>query len=853
MVVVSVSWVKRSVAFLVVFAPLPVHAGWLEQAFVAWTRAKVIDRISVSGTRTLGFHSHRVDGDLEAFNSLNYSGMGAKRFTDVGNVNIVGRKVLDVFNFNIQLTDSRFRDPQARTFSLDYQRGPLEFSAGDIRGRLTNSNRLIPFAKTLQGVMAGYRSGRLDVRAVRSEAKGSPRTVSVQGNNTAGPYYLQTSQVVAGSEQVEVDGVAQRLGEDYTITYELGAITFVGKVIPPTSSIVVTFEAFGFNAPRGTIQGAGATYDLGKFGRFGVTAVEQKAKGSGALSTRTELFQGFGAPSTPYFLEFEPMPGRPIAIRLDGVLQTENVDYAFDTGNPAVFYFSRFVAPTSTIEVVYTPKPTATVDGDREVVGLDYRLPVGELGFVSYSQATGRLKNPVNPTSGTARSLDANLTRGPWKFRANARDIPDGYVSVESRSFNRNEKATDFGVDYESGGLTYGLSHRNASVFARRVDSQGNVLTDRARVTELRASTSVAKDENNSWRLEHVRSGSNLRGQETKIATTELSGTRNHGRLRATYGIGHQDGRGPVADGNTTKISTVSMETLRLNLAYQPSADTSLSARTSFSFIRADGESGKGNDVTLAATYNPGERFNANASYGISRSGEIATLGRFQGGSGIGYGGNGFSGGAESNAFNFVPADLTFWNVAAQYRLSQRAGIEAFAYNRSQSGSVTSNTDNTTYGFAFDYDLGKQTNLYASFDTSNTSFFGTDQRSTNQTLNLVLTGVLPGRLSYRAGVSVLLSSKSTPFAQDATSFDLGLMYRLSPRSRALLNAQVGRTRNYLPQDDRMLSVGYQYQIYRNIALIGWYRFRDLKNLDPSVNSGAYRSRGFDLELSFTFR
>ena len=49
-----------------------------------------------------------------------------------------------------------------------------------------------------------------------------------------------------------------------------------------------------------------------------------------------------------------------------------------------------------------------------------------------------------------------------------------------------------------------------------------------------------------------------------------------------------------------------------------------------------------------------------------------------------------------------------------------------------------------------------------------------------------------------------------------------------------------------------LGAFYEYRLWRNVSLIGSYKWRKVDNLDPLFSSGAYRSRGFDLELSFSF-
>src|SRR5689334_14924818 len=72
-----------------------------------WLNQKLFDRIQISGSRTLGYHMQDVEGDREAFRSLTYSGRGGSRFTDTGQINIGGRKVFGVLNFDMQLTDDR--------------------------------------------------------------------------------------------------------------------------------------------------------------------------------------------------------------------------------------------------------------------------------------------------------------------------------------------------------------------------------------------------------------------------------------------------------------------------------------------------------------------------------------------------------------------------------------------------------------------------------------------------------------------------------------------------------------------------------------------------------------------------
>ncbi|MCH8980373.1 MAG: hypothetical protein IH945_14205, partial [Armatimonadetes bacterium] len=228
-----------------------------------WVQRQIFDRITVSGYRRVSYHSHSVTGDTEAFGLGNYGGQGTSSFTDFGNVRVNGHQVLGALNFDLNFQDSRFRDPQGQRFSLDYGVGPWQVDLGDIQGRTLNTNRFAMFNKSLRAVSIGYSGGPFQAKALTSEVRGAPRTVTLNGTNSAGPYFLQSAQIVRGSETIQIDGVRQSLQQDYTINYEIGAITFVNrrtleaKIIPPTSTIVATYEVFGFSGSKGRVQAVG--------------------------------------------------------------------------------------------------------------------------------------------------------------------------------------------------------------------------------------------------------------------------------------------------------------------------------------------------------------------------------------------------------------------------------------------------------------------------------------------------------------------------------------------------------------------------------------------------------------------
>ncbi len=491
-------------------APAQFYAG-------GWLDKNVMKRVQVTGRRVVGLQFQRVEGDQDAYGSLTNYGQGNSRFTDTGNMTISGSKVLGLLDFSFALNDNRFSDPANERYTLGYNRNGVDFAYGTIQGSLLNTNPLVSFSRSLEGAMGGYARGRAAFRFVRSEARGDVRTVPIEGNNTPGPYYLQSGRIVNDSLRVLLDGKVQRLGTDFNLDAELGSITFVDRSIPPTSAIVVTYEAFGVESRRGSIEGLGGSYDLGRLGRLGVTSVRQTAPGAGGGALlRREAFQGYGDPAIPYYLQYVPLPGG-AEVRVDGIVQVPGVvgvaggDYAFDPANPLVFYFRRFIPTSSTIQVTYRPKSTGSVGGSREVAGFDYRLPLGPLdhdagrdrrsvvagvlaksgpvgplpgglgaalaarsapavrgsgydrgNYVQAYSATGRLTDAG--TGGTARGLVGRYDYRGFVLTGAVRDVPPTFVSVEGTGFNRNERASEISLTKRAGPYSYSLQNSNSLV-----------------------------------------------------------------------------------------------------------------------------------------------------------------------------------------------------------------------------------------------------------------------------------------------------------------------------------------------------------------------------------------------------
>lgn len=825
----------------------PINA---ESKTVQFISDKVLKRVKISGFRRLGYHMNSVTGDREAFNQTNYGGLGGNRFTDLGVLRVEGRKVGGYLDFDFNIQDSRFQDPQGEKFTVAVDEGKWNGRLGDIRGQLQNTNRFARVNNTLRGVSLAYKSKGFDARIIASEARGQARTVTIQGTNSSGPYFLQSSQIIRGSERVEVDGVPQVFGQDYTIDYEIGSITFMnrvtlaGKIIPPTSSIVATYESFNFNGTAGRVEGVGLSYNFGKSGKFGFTGIRQMGNGTNQQSTRTEFFQGFGAPSTPYFLQFEPLLTQPIIIRVDGIIQTEGLDYRFDTGNSAIFFFNRFMPTSSDIQVVYTPKPTADVQGDREAIGFDYTLPLGNKGNLVLTHATGRLSNTLNPSSGSAKSADLRYASGPFTILAGVRDVPDGFVSIESTTFNRNEKGHNVDVEFKpKSGQVFGLQQSNYSI-AQRTASGSNTSITRSRFSRAEASYSLLGEANNGWpiSLTASRNQSRTGTNESDIDTISLGTNRVFGKLNTRLSAEKQ---------SVTGTATANLFSWVFGADYSASNVWNFSTELGLSQIAANSEKGTGHDISFTSRYRPSDKFNVRFQLADSDAGRVSSISGFNNGFGSGFNGNGFTSGAVSPTTNAAAAGRLI-RLSGDWQVDDRLALIGSASLFRSTGNITSNSETRALSGGIDYDLGGRTRLSGSLDLSETKFIGSGIRSSATTLNMFINGSPAGRFSYRSGVSALVSGGDSQFKQDAFTFESDLNYNLAPRHTLNFNFSSGQVTGHLPQDDLDMSLTYQYQIWESLALNVGYRFRDVRNRDINATSGAYRSQGLDIVLAFNF-
>ena len=116
-----------------------------------------------------------------------------------------------------------------------------ELSFGDLEATFDNTN-FINYNPKFEGLKARYFPDN-EYMGAFAISKGKKITITLNGINAKqGPYYLNIEenvgvQIVPGSEEIYLDGVSLQRGDDYTIDYAEGSITF-------SNDHFITYESF---------------------------------------------------------------------------------------------------------------------------------------------------------------------------------------------------------------------------------------------------------------------------------------------------------------------------------------------------------------------------------------------------------------------------------------------------------------------------------------------------------------------------------------------------------------------------------------------------------------------------------
>ncbi len=404
------------------------------------------------GSASLQFRKDSFTGGSQAsqaYKDQYYLGQGSNGVYSNAEMH-VDATLFKSFHTSYTLSTNPYTTPGQNRFKIDYSTSKARMQIGDINAGF-QGNSLIDFNRYLSGVQVENKwSRQLKTTTLFSKIKAETKTLSVQGNNSAGPYYMFSGQIVDGSAHVRVDNRDLQAGKDYTLDPTTGELRFLnGNVILQSQTIAITYETLGYGQQLGSIYGFRSAYAPGGTSNFGMTVVTQQTP-RGTLSQQVaRKFQGQEAALASYTVDTPIDTTKPFTVDVDGLPLQKNIDYSVDSTFGNVVHLKSPIPSTQTVTITYFPLDTTQNPGNRSVIGLDGHMGLGKWGGVTLETAMSGLT--LGSTNYPGKAAQMRLDLNPIKnltTHFTVRDVGATYSSVQSPGFNRNEKSLEMSGEY---------------------------------------------------------------------------------------------------------------------------------------------------------------------------------------------------------------------------------------------------------------------------------------------------------------------------------------------------------------------------------------------------------------------
>lgn len=268
------------------------------------------NKLDISGFRYLKYRQFSSTGNSDSF--LSRSGLltYGRRVEQGSNLQFSAKQGKTEFSGTINEMPLQERDMQFKLNSGQYKSKFGDFTTEFGGGSLASLN------KKITGVEIGYESKKTEFDFISSQAKSESRTISFNGNNTHGPYDMNTFEILPGSVQVRLNGQLMPANK-YDVDYFAGQINFCSNESPPdctniktSDSIQITYEQkLLLSLTGGNIQGFSAGYKFDKGGIKGALLEQQANRSTQRIrQTKAETFTGAGQLALPDPLALQLTP-----------------------------------------------------------------------------------------------------------------------------------------------------------------------------------------------------------------------------------------------------------------------------------------------------------------------------------------------------------------------------------------------------------------------------------------------------------------------------------------------------------------------------------------------------------------
>lgn len=832
--------------------------------------------IKLSGRQTFNYHVSNIEGDGTSYNETSYYGQGQKAFNDFSELSIQGTKVFDVLNFNMRLSNTPFGNPQDHKMSLNYDRKWLKLDLGDINASL-QGNELASVTKSLSGAQLTTTLGvkGLKMVALYSQTRGTVRTVTINGTDSSGPYYLSSSQIIDGSEKVRVDGAEKRRGIDYEIDTFAGMLTFKEGIIIPRSSVIeVSYESQGYNDGEGTLQGYRVESAVTNALTLGFMKLDQTQKNSGTLRTKTDQFYGYNNPLAPYELQYAVQLGSLIQALVDGIPQIRGTkrgegDFFLDEQSSYRIYFNRAVPSTSLIKITYIPRVESSAAGSGSVTGYDANWKLGSWGKLSYANASSSsLKNGL-PIAGSGQSLKMETEFGKLRWLGSLKDVDDNFTPVESVGFRRQERGMRNELIYTD--RAYGMRYLDERY---KVPSYySNYSTTTGTTTDAYDPETVMQSADAHWQLPAgpmlkvgwksiANTGSSVGDSKQNSSSIGMSKDFNAVNLSLDFVNTKASGKNIYTTSTTAEDYIAESQILRTTLSWNESQRFTMSSVMAIGKQKSNTSSGNVADGSISAKYTPTDKISLGYQYSLRDSGTLGNLGDTTGGSTIG-GSDTVIGGGTGFGYSNVGVKTEGHTVNATWSINDRMSLDANLFTSYSAGDNLTNTDMRGYDLGFSLRPTDWADMSLRYLTQDVRYVG----STDNANNNVMQGTLRlgpfGKLSLSIDGQHMINNNQ--FSDTSTGgsylgdpyqvldgYSMRLDYPFHEKMNLYTQYRNSRLTGSYGSSDVEFSTGYQYNFAKFFTLTVGYKMSDRKNNNPESAKYNYKAGTLDLDVSARF-
>jgi hypothetical protein len=410
-------------------------------------------KLEVSGNSTMSLNYNEVTGANTAYQN-DYVGRD-QPVSHAANLYITGELLRHVY-LNATVVDDLF-SPDRTRWNLRYDGRYAKVLVGDFTANLAG-NRFVLLSRTLQGIQvdAGLPKGAFSF--VTSTLTSPVHTQTFPGGNVSGPYYLEATPVVDGSEVISINGERKERMKDYTLDYTNGILNFTaGLIVSPADTVTASYEVTGTGLSGGQLYAVRTAYPVMKTLNVGASYLALDAPTVATSTTKrwTEQFIGTGSRG-PFYLNNRPVvaDGTEV-VTVNSILWadlTTNAKwYTLDTATGGIlFNMGKEPPPGSTITVKYNQRIDNAAGNDRAVGGVDIAWQPWTRLSLTAEAATSRPTTDTQALTGRHALAFGGIYTDP-KFTADVRfrTVDEGFTPLEMVGYSQALRGLEWSGQYK--------------------------------------------------------------------------------------------------------------------------------------------------------------------------------------------------------------------------------------------------------------------------------------------------------------------------------------------------------------------------------------------------------------------